>query len=81
MTTLTKGSMFGTTMISHYESEDVMEKMLRHPNATVGTDGFFGGRPHPCLYGTFPRFIHELVYNKKMFTQWLNKKFAGTSIE
>jgi N-acyl-D-amino-acid deacylase len=56
------------TMISHYGSEEVLEKVLRHPHATVGTDGIFGGQPHPRLYGTFPRFIHEFVYNKKMLT-------------
>ena len=56
------------TMINHYGSEDVLEKVLRHPNATVGTDGIFGGQPHPRLYGTFPRFIHEFVNIKKMLT-------------
>ena len=56
------------TMINHYGSEDVLEKVLRHPNATVGTDGIFGGQPHPRLYGTFPRFIHEFVNTKKILT-------------
>ncbi len=56
------------TMISHYGSEEVLEKVLRHPHATVGTDGIFGGQPHPRLYGTFPRFIHEFVNAKKMLT-------------
>ena len=56
------------TMISHYGSEEVLEKVLRHPNATVGTDGIYGGRPHPRLYGTFPRFIHEFVNVKKILT-------------
>ena len=53
------------TMISHYGSEEVLEKVLKSDLATCGSDGIFGGRPHPRLYGTFPRFIRSLVYEKK----------------
>jgi N-acyl-D-amino-acid deacylase len=56
------------TMISHYGSEEVLEKVLSHPHATVGTDGIFGGQPHPRLYGTFPRFLHEFVNTKKILS-------------
>ena len=49
------------TMISFYGSEWVLEKVLTHPLATVGSDGIPSGRPHPRLYGTYPRFLKEFV--------------------
>ncbi len=56
------------TMISFYGSEHVMDKVLRQPQATVGTDGIYGGRPHPRLYGTYPRFIQSYVFEKRAFS-------------
>ena len=49
------------TMISFYGSEDILDKVLTHPQATVGSDGIYGGRPHPRLYGAYPRFIERFV--------------------
>jgi N-acyl-D-amino-acid deacylase len=54
------------TMISFYGSEEVLDKVLTHSQATVGSDGIYGGRPHPRLYGTYPRFIQRYVREKKM---------------
>jgi N-acyl-D-amino-acid deacylase len=56
------------TMISFYGSYEVMDKILNHPNATVGSDGIFLGRPHPRLYGTFPRFIQRYVREKSLMS-------------
>ncbi len=56
------------TMISFYGSDEVLEKVLAHSHATVGSDGIYGGRPHPRLYGTYPRFIKLFVREKRMFT-------------
>jgi N-acyl-D-amino-acid deacylase len=53
------------TMISFYGSDQVLDKVLEHPRATVGSDGIFGGRPHPRLYGTYPHFLTEYVNVKK----------------
>jgi N-acyl-D-amino-acid deacylase len=49
------------TMISHYGSEEVLDKVLAHPQATVGSDGIYGGRPHPRLYSAYPRYLKEFV--------------------
>jgi N-acyl-D-amino-acid deacylase len=54
------------TMISHYGSPDVLRQVLSHPCATVGSDGIFGGRPHPRLYGSFPRFLGRYVRDEKV---------------
>lgn len=56
------------TMISFYGSEHVLEKVLGHPQATVGSDGIYGGRPHPRLYGAYPRFLREFVRVKRMMS-------------
>jgi N-acyl-D-amino-acid deacylase len=56
------------TMISFYGSDQVLHKVLGHPRATVGSDGIFGGRPHPRLYGAYPRFLKEFVNEKKMMS-------------
>lgn len=57
------------TMISHYGSEEVLQRVLGHPQGTVGSDGIFGGRPHPRLYGTFPRFLRHFTGEKGPFTR------------
>jgi N-acyl-D-amino-acid deacylase len=55
-------------MISFYGSDEVLHKIMDHPGATVGTDGIFGGKPHPRLYGTFPRYFEKFVKQEKTFT-------------
>jgi N-acyl-D-amino-acid deacylase len=56
------------TMISFYGSDDVLQKVLSHPQATVGSDGIYGGRAHPRLYGAYPKFLKEYVREKAVFT-------------
>ncbi|MEG3064372.1 amidohydrolase family protein [Acetomicrobium sp.] len=56
------------TMISFYGSEDILDKVITHPQGTVGTDGILGGKPHPRLYGTYPRYFRTFVRDKKRLT-------------
>jgi N-acyl-D-amino-acid deacylase len=49
------------TMIVHHQSEEVMRKYIRLPFQTFCTDGIQGARPHPRLYGTFPRVLGRYV--------------------
>lgn len=45
-------------MISFNQSEENLRQTLTHPLAIVISDGFYvRGRPHPRLYGTFPRLL------------------------
>jgi N-acyl-D-amino-acid deacylase len=46
-----------SAMIDHYASEETVRTIFRHPLHLVGSDGIFGGRPHPRLYGTAPRVL------------------------
>lgn len=45
------------TMVLHYASEDAVRTIARHRLQLVGSDGIFGTRPHPRVYGTAPRFL------------------------
>jgi N-acyl-D-amino-acid deacylase len=56
------------TMISFYGSDEVLNRVLSHPQATVGSDGIFGGRPHPRLHGAYPRFLKEFVRERKLLS-------------
>ena len=48
-----------TWVVMHSMSEDDVREVLRHPTTMIGSDGVptDGGRPHPRLYGTFPRVL------------------------
>lgn len=45
------------TMILHYASDRSVKAIAAHRLQLVGSDGIFGSRPHPRLYGTAPRFL------------------------
>ena len=44
-------------------TEADVETNLRHPRVMIGSDGIpdLNGRPHPRLYGTFPRVLGHYV--------------------
>jgi len=50
-------SALDVTMVLHYASEAAVRTIAAHPLQLVGSDGIFGPRPHPRLYGTAPRFL------------------------
>jgi N-acyl-D-amino-acid deacylase len=52
-------------MIVFSMDEKKMVMGLRHPLGMVCTDGLLGGRPHPRVYGTFPRILGRYVREKK----------------
>jgi len=54
----------GVGMISHSQSEAVVERLLTKPYVNVCTDGLLGGRPHPRAYGTYPRILGRYVREK-----------------
>jgi N-acyl-D-amino-acid deacylase len=55
-------------MILFSMEEEKMVLGLRHPLGTICTDGILGGRPHPRLYGTFPRVLGRYVRERKNLT-------------
>jgi dihydroorotase/N-acyl-D-amino-acid deacylase len=55
-------------MISFNQSEENLRQTLSHPLSIVISDGFYvKGRPHPRLYGTFPRLLGAISREK----QWM----------
>jgi N-acyl-D-amino-acid deacylase len=55
-------------MVIHWGfEEDVLQSMC-HPLQMVGSDGIFGGKPHPRLYGTFPRVLGKYVREEGALT-------------
>jgi N-acyl-D-amino-acid deacylase len=59
-----------TVAITFVMAEDDVEANLRHPRVMVGSDGLPNpeGRPHPRLYGTFPRVLGEYARNRGLFS-------------
>lgn len=54
-------------VIASMHEADV-ETVLEHPHTMIGTDGLppgVGGKPHPRLYGTFPRVLGRYVRERR----------------
>jgi N-acyl-D-amino-acid deacylase len=45
------------SMILFMASEEDVRTIMRHPFQIACTDGLLGGKPHPRLYGAFPRIL------------------------
>ena len=55
--------------IYHSIFEDDMRKILRHPATMIGSDGLPNDlRPHPRLWGTFPRVLGRYCREEKLFS-------------
>src|SRR4051812_21406271 len=59
-----------TVAITFMMDEADVESNLRHPRVMVGSDGLPNpeGRPHPRLYGTFPRVLGEYRRRRGLLT-------------
>jgi N-acyl-D-amino-acid deacylase len=53
-------------IIIFHQSEEVLRRLMRHPRGGFGTDGVIGSRPHPRMYGTFPRILGRYVREEKL---------------
>jgi N-acyl-D-amino-acid deacylase len=55
--------------IYHSISEDDMRKILAHPATMIGSDGLPNDpRPHPRLWGTFPRVLGRLCRQEQLIS-------------
>jgi dihydroorotase/N-acyl-D-amino-acid deacylase len=46
-----------------------LRRVMAHPGTSIGSDGLHvGKRPHPRLYGTFPRILGEYVREQRVLT-------------
>ena len=54
--------------IYHNMSSDDVKRVLRHPAVMVGSDGLpYDPRPHPRLWGTFPRVLGYFCREERIF--------------
>ncbi|MFB6191948.1 MAG: amidohydrolase family protein [Haloarculaceae archaeon] len=58
----------GASMILHQLQEDDVREILRSECVAIGTDGLFGGRPHPRVHGTYPRILGRYVREENLLT-------------
>ncbi|HWT66796.1 MAG TPA: D-aminoacylase [Terracidiphilus sp.] len=55
--------------IYHTISEEDMRRILAHPATMIGSDGLpLDPRPHPRLWGTFPRVLGRYSREEKLFS-------------
>jgi len=55
--------------IYHSISEDDMRRILAHPATMIGSDGLPNDpRPHPSLWGTFPRVLGRYTREERLLT-------------
>ena len=48
-------------MITFSQNEKDVLNIMRHPSVSFITDGLLGGKPHPRVYGAFPRILGRYV--------------------
>jgi N-acyl-D-amino-acid deacylase len=55
-------------MVDFYGKEEHVIRFLTRPEQNVCTDGLLGGRPHPRVFGSFPRVLGKYVREEKALT-------------
>lgn len=62
----------GASAIFHVLDEGDVERIMRHPQTMIGSDGRLSasgdGHPHPRAYGTFPRVLGRYVRDRKVLS-------------
>jgi N-acyl-D-amino-acid deacylase len=48
-------------MIDFYGTEEHVQLFMKRPEMNACTDGLLGGKPHPRVYGAFPRILGKYV--------------------
>lgn len=62
-------SKLDVTMTLHQLEENDVREILQNERVCVGTDGIFGGgKPHPRLYGSYPRILEKYVREENLIT-------------
>lgn len=55
-------------MIAYVANEEEIAEIMQHPAVSIVTDGLLGGKPHPRVYGSFPRILGRYVREKKILS-------------
>ncbi|KAI9021330.1 N-acyl-D-amino-acid deacylase [Hyaloraphidium curvatum] len=54
--------------VYHDMSEDDVRRVLAFPRSMIGSDGMHSPRPHPRLWGSFPRVLGHYARDRRLFT-------------
>ncbi|RHM56472.1 D-aminoacylase [Mitsuokella sp. AF33-22] len=55
-------------MVDFYGTEDHVKTFMQRPEMNLCTDGLLAGKPHPRVFGAFPRFLGKYVREEKALT-------------
>jgi N-acyl-D-amino-acid deacylase len=55
-------------MVDFYGKEEHVTRFLARPEQNVCTDGLLGGKPHPRVFGSFPRVLGKYVREENALT-------------
>jgi N-acyl-D-amino-acid deacylase len=59
----------GAVIVMETMNEEDVRTVMRHPSTMIGSDGLaMGSRPHPRLYGTFPRVLARYARDGGLMT-------------
>ena len=53
-------------MIDHYATEETVRTIFKESGAMVGSDGIFGAKPHPRLFGSAARVLGRYTLREKL---------------
>lgn len=56
------------SMTIHMLAEDDVQEILSYDRVCIGSDGLFGGKPHPRVYGTYPRILGTYVREQNLLS-------------
>jgi len=55
-------------MVDFYGTEEHVIRFMTRPEQNVCTDGLLGGKPHPRVFGSFPRVLGKYVREEQALT-------------
>ncbi|MDQ7821174.1 MAG: D-aminoacylase [Candidatus Eremiobacteraeota bacterium] len=55
-------------MLVNGMNQENVDEIARHPLHMWGSDGLYGGKPHPRTYGTFARVLEDFVCRRQVLT-------------
>lgn len=55
-------------MVDFYGTDEHVKTILKRPEMNACTDGLLAGKPHPRVYGSFPRILGKFVREEKTLT-------------
>lgn len=55
-------------MVDFYGNEEHVKMLMNLPQMNLCTDGLLSGKPHPRVYGAFPRFLGKYVRDEKILS-------------